>query len=27
LHHRTDLLSHRYRSWLRELGIQYGTAG
>jgi phenylpropionate dioxygenase-like ring-hydroxylating dioxygenase large terminal subunit len=25
LHHRTDLLSHRYRSWLRDLGIQYGA--
>jgi phenylpropionate dioxygenase-like ring-hydroxylating dioxygenase large terminal subunit len=25
LHHRTDLLSQKYRSWLRELGITYGT--
>ena len=25
LHHRTDLLSQRYRSWLRQMGITYGT--
>jgi phenylpropionate dioxygenase-like ring-hydroxylating dioxygenase large terminal subunit len=25
LHHRTDLLSQKYRSWLRQLGITYGT--
>jgi len=25
LHHRTDLLSQRYRTWLRQLGITYGT--
>lgn len=25
LHHRTDLLSHKYRSWLRGLGVTYGT--
>lgn len=24
LHHRTDLLSQKYRSWLRQLGITYG---
>jgi phenylpropionate dioxygenase-like ring-hydroxylating dioxygenase large terminal subunit len=25
LHHRTDLLSQKYRSWLRNQGITYGT--
>jgi hypothetical protein len=25
LHHRTDLLSQKYRSWLRNMGISYGT--
>jgi hypothetical protein len=25
LHHRTDLLSQKYRSWLRSMGITYGT--
>jgi phenylpropionate dioxygenase-like ring-hydroxylating dioxygenase large terminal subunit len=25
LHHRTDLLSQKYRSWLKDLGITYGT--
>jgi phenylpropionate dioxygenase-like ring-hydroxylating dioxygenase large terminal subunit len=25
LHHRTDLLSQRYRSWLRQKGITYGA--
>jgi phenylpropionate dioxygenase-like ring-hydroxylating dioxygenase large terminal subunit len=25
LHHRTDLLSQKYRSWLRNMGITYGT--
>lgn len=25
LHHRTDLLGMKYRSWLRGMGIQYGT--
>jgi phenylpropionate dioxygenase-like ring-hydroxylating dioxygenase large terminal subunit len=25
LHHRTDLLSQKYRSWLRQMGISYGT--
>ncbi len=25
LHHRTDLLSQKYRSWLRQMGITYGT--
>jgi phenylpropionate dioxygenase-like ring-hydroxylating dioxygenase large terminal subunit len=25
LHHRTDLLSQRYRTWLRQLAITYGT--
>jgi nitrite reductase/ring-hydroxylating ferredoxin subunit len=25
LHHRTDLLSQKYRSWLRGMGITYGT--
>jgi phenylpropionate dioxygenase-like ring-hydroxylating dioxygenase large terminal subunit len=25
LHHRTDLLSLRYRSWMRDMGITYGT--
>jgi phenylpropionate dioxygenase-like ring-hydroxylating dioxygenase large terminal subunit len=25
LHHRTDLLSQKYRSWLRQLGVTYGT--
>jgi phenylpropionate dioxygenase-like ring-hydroxylating dioxygenase large terminal subunit len=25
LHHRTDLLSQRYRSWLRQMNITYGT--
>jgi phenylpropionate dioxygenase-like ring-hydroxylating dioxygenase large terminal subunit len=27
LHHRTDLLSQKYRSWLRALGVTYGTLG
>jgi phenylpropionate dioxygenase-like ring-hydroxylating dioxygenase large terminal subunit len=26
LHHRTDLLSQKYRSWLRNLGVTYGIA-
>jgi phenylpropionate dioxygenase-like ring-hydroxylating dioxygenase large terminal subunit len=25
LHHRTDLLSAKYRTWLRQMGITYGT--
>jgi phenylpropionate dioxygenase-like ring-hydroxylating dioxygenase large terminal subunit len=25
LHHRTDLLSVRYRRWMREMGVTYGT--
>jgi phenylpropionate dioxygenase-like ring-hydroxylating dioxygenase large terminal subunit len=25
LHHRTDLLGQKYRSWLREMGVTYGT--
>jgi phenylpropionate dioxygenase-like ring-hydroxylating dioxygenase large terminal subunit len=25
LHHRTDLLSQKYRSWLRNMGVTYGT--
>lgn len=25
LHHRTDLLSQKYRRWLKDLGITYGT--
>ena len=25
LHHRTDLLSQKYRSWLRQMGVTYGT--
>jgi phenylpropionate dioxygenase-like ring-hydroxylating dioxygenase large terminal subunit len=25
LHHRTDLLSQKYRTWLRNLGVTYGT--
>ncbi len=25
LHHRTDLLGQRYRTWLRDLGITYGV--
>jgi nitrite reductase/ring-hydroxylating ferredoxin subunit len=25
LHHRTDLLSQKYRTWLRGMGITYGT--
>ena len=25
LHHRTDLLSHRYRTWMRDMGVTYGT--
>jgi hypothetical protein len=25
LHHRTDLMGQRYRSWLRAKGISYGV--
>jgi len=25
LHHRTDLLGQKYRSWLRNMGVRYGT--
>jgi phenylpropionate dioxygenase-like ring-hydroxylating dioxygenase large terminal subunit len=25
LHHRTDLLSQKYRTWMRKLGVTYGT--
>lgn len=25
LHHRTDLLSQKYRTWLRTMGVTYGT--
>lgn len=25
LHHRTDLLGQKYRSWLRKMGVEYGT--
>ena len=25
LHHRTDMLSHAYRSWLRDIGVTYGA--
>jgi len=25
LHHRTDLLGMKYRSWLQKMGVQYGT--
>ncbi|MFT8674347.1 MAG: aromatic ring-hydroxylating dioxygenase subunit alpha [Acetobacter sp.] len=25
LHHRTDLMGQRYRSWLRDLGVTYGV--
>ncbi len=25
LHHRTDLLGQRYRTWLRNMGVSYGT--
>jgi phenylpropionate dioxygenase-like ring-hydroxylating dioxygenase large terminal subunit len=25
-HHRTDLLSVKYRAWMRDLGVTYGTA-
>ncbi len=25
LHHRTDLMSLRYRRWMRDMGITYGT--
>lgn len=25
LHHRTDLLSQKYRTWMRNLGVTYGT--
>jgi len=25
LHHRTDLLSQKYRSWMRKMGVTYGT--
>lgn len=25
LHHRTDLLGQKYRSWLRSMGVEYGT--
>jgi phenylpropionate dioxygenase-like ring-hydroxylating dioxygenase large terminal subunit len=25
LHHRTDLLGQKYRTWLRKLGVTYGT--
>jgi phenylpropionate dioxygenase-like ring-hydroxylating dioxygenase large terminal subunit len=24
-HHRTDLLNYKYRAWLREMGVTYGT--
>jgi len=27
LHHRTDLLSQKYRTWMRTMGITYGTIG
>jgi len=27
LHHRTDLLSQKYRTWMRSLGVTYGTIG
>ncbi len=25
LHHRTDLLGQKYRSWMRKMGVSYGT--
>jgi hypothetical protein len=25
LHHRTDLLSQKYRTWMRAMGVTYGT--
>jgi hypothetical protein len=25
LHHRADLLSVRYRQWMRDMGVTYGT--
>jgi phenylpropionate dioxygenase-like ring-hydroxylating dioxygenase large terminal subunit len=25
LHHRTDLLSQKYRTWMRKMGVTYGT--
>jgi phenylpropionate dioxygenase-like ring-hydroxylating dioxygenase large terminal subunit len=27
LHHRTDLLSQKYRTWMRSMGVTYGTVG
>ena len=27
LHHRTDLLSQKYRTWMRAMGVTYGTIG
>lgn len=27
LHHRTDLLSQKYRTWMRTMGVTYGTIG
>jgi phenylpropionate dioxygenase-like ring-hydroxylating dioxygenase large terminal subunit len=27
LHHRSDLITHRYRSWLKRMGVTYGTYG
>jgi phenylpropionate dioxygenase-like ring-hydroxylating dioxygenase large terminal subunit len=25
LHHRNDLLSYKYRTWLKDMGLAYGT--
>jgi len=25
LHHRTDLMGQKYRSWMRNMGVTYGT--
>jgi len=27
LHHRTDMLSQKYRTWMRTMGVTYGTIG
>ena len=27
LHHRTDMLSQKYRTWMRAMGVTYGTLG
>jgi hypothetical protein len=27
LHHRSDLIGQKYRSWLKNMGVTYGTFG